>query len=508
MTTEAWIYAVTTVIGAWVTWRLMRSRWPGWVGMPLFILAALATRDLGVSPMVLRVIASRFDLARIFGQFSSQEALAAYRLMLLCYLSIAAGLVLARVVGGRMGEIRSAPPEGRSPRESDRAWRVSFGVMAIGLAAHLAVIAFLVPSVGLLGIAAHRAVYTAVGVLENPLFGYSRLLSTLMEFGALGMVLFAGRNRTRLRLGIAADVLFMAIEALYGGRGRVILSMAALLLVIHHGVRRLRLRDVVRVSVYAVAGLAFITVVRMRAATAGEIFQNLLISVSSSGYSQINNTAFVMRTYPGIAPFTGAWNAVGSVARFLPGLSVPGTDTLWGHLIDVYYGGQNPIRGIGGVNFSTAAEFYSWGGLGHVVLFGILGGLGYGAFFEWQRHEPANRFLMLLSILIVAESFFGGVQSRMPDSFGSIGFILVPVGLMAALTRLRQFHRSFLLFMYFELTVFVAWFFLRWPLLRLAIILSVSVVYLFVLVTLRRADPPPERQPPPLWEPQAPLAEP
>ncbi len=492
---EQVVYFAVAVLGGGLVWMLFRSRWPGWLGFPLALLTIQATRDLGVAPLTFSLLNYQYSNDLLFTRVHGEEALQAAGLILLCYASIALGLIAVRATSRhiRPSITRVDMLQNYPPQIVERGWRVSIIFFVVGVVANLVTLAYLLPERTLSDLALERAVFSDEAALTDPLYGYMRLLAPLMQYGALGMVLFSFGRHPRFQIGVGANLAYIVLETLYGGRARVVIGLACLLLAYHYGIRPVRWRDLWRYLVIALIALATLSLLRFRPDSFSEIPLIVLRSALASDFSRIDETAWILRVFPAVVPYTGWLNAVGAIARFIPRLQVPNTNTLYGYVVQYFYGGINPMSGVGGANYATAAELYSWGGYGAVVVFGFFAGLLFGGLFEWQRRSPANIFLKLLTIVVLMWSFFLGLQARLPVSAGSAGFYLVPIALMAALTVRGRRNALLILLLYFDLTAFVAWRFLGSlydvSLLRLIILASVPLVYLLGVRALDDARP-------------------
>jgi oligosaccharide repeat unit polymerase len=317
-----------------------------------------------------------------------------------------------------------------------------------------------------------------------------RLLSVLMMVGALGMVLFSDRRPLRIRLGSAATFLALGVAALYGGRQGVITGMICFLLLYREGGGVIRTQ---RIVYYAFLGSIILGALVY--ARFNYLFTNgfsdlqpfRVLRVTSVGYCRIDDTAWVLQTIPDRIPYTGLLNALGSVFNFLPSARIPGTNTLYEHVVAHFYGGVNPAGGIGGANYSTAAELYAWGGWLSTIVFGYIIGLFFGILFEWQRRASSNPFLILLVVLISVRVFFFGVHARMPNIMYQAGVYVLVVAAMAALSVPSRRIMPFLLLLSWNLFPVMIWKLFDLDVLRVLVLATVPLLYFWGVQCLRIA---------------------
>jgi len=175
------------------------------------------------------------------------------------------------------------------------------------------------------------------------------------------------------------------------------------------------------------------------------------------------------------------------MGRFFPSLRIPGTDTLYGHVVQHFYGGINPAGGIGGANYSTAAELYSWGGWLSVAIFGYFIGLFFGAIFEWQRRSANNPFVTFLVVLVAVRVFFFGVQARMPNIMNEVGVYVIVVGTMAVLTVPTRRVVPFILLLWWNFFPVLAYKLSDFDVFRGLVLSSMPLVYFGAVQSLRIA---------------------
>jgi hypothetical protein len=485
-------YILVILLGGLVAWRLLHSSWPGWKAFPLTLLVLQMTNDLGVAPLVFDLSGYRYRAESPLTRTYGIEALCAGGLILLSYLMIMAGLISVRLLSGWSDKSDSLQVGERyCPHLAARAWHTSFLFFAIGTAVNVILIHLLLRGRSLIAITFEKALVTDEMLVESPLYYILRMLSHLMVIGALGMVFFSRGRRWKVRTGTLAVLLAIGIAALYGGRQGVITGMVSFLLLYHYGVRPVRLRYVVCGLVICLIVLGIVAHARgfgfMTADGLAGIDVFRLVRAAAVGYCRIDDTAWVLRTVPDVIPYTGALNAIGTVGRFVPSLRIPGTDTLYMHVVEHFYGGVNPAGGIGGANYSTAAELYAWGGWLSVVAFGYLIGLFFGLIFEWQRRDKDNPFLTFLVVLVSVRVFFFGVHARMPNIIHEVGVYLLAVAAIAVLAIPSRRVVPFVLLFAWNVIPMLIWKVFDLDGLRILVMGSVPLLYLWGVQSLRIA---------------------
>lgn len=479
------------LFGGLLVWMLLRSRVLGWKGYPLLLLVLQATVDLGIAPLLFDLSDYQYRSGKLYTRTHGWEALRAGGLIFLCYLMIAAGLLTVRLSGRRPAQERRAQiGEYCSLHVMRRAWYASLLLFAIGLAANMALIHMLTRSRSLAAIAYERAFFTDSSLVGSPLYHVLRLLAVLMMSGALGVVFFSGNRRRMLRIGTLAVFVSLGIGMLYGGRQSVFTGMICFLFLYKEVAGTIPVR---RFASYAVLGavvLGGLVYVRFDYLFSTDVSAVQLLRVlrtASVGYCRIDDTAWVLRTVPDVIPYTGIQNAFGSVARFVPSVSLPGVHTLYERVVEHLYAGVNPSGGIGGANYSTAAELYAWGGWLSVVVFGYFIGVCFGSIFEWQRRNSNNPFLTFLVVLVAVRVFFFGVQARMPNIIHEVGIHLLAVAVIAVLAVPSRRVVPFGLLILWSFIPALMWKVLDLDPLRVVVLGSVPLLYLWAVQSLRIA---------------------
>lgn len=506
MSLEHATYVMAICVGSILVWKLLHSQWPGWKGLPLVLLVLQATNDLGIAPLVSDLSGVEYKAIKLMTRTHGPEVFSAAALISLSYLAIAAGLLSVRFLPGWYSRTDACAVSQRSsPYLTKRAWYASLLLFAFGAVLNLIIISVLLRERDVKAIIVERALFSDENLVGSRAYYILQILAQSMLIGALGTVLFSGGRRWRLRAGIVAVVLTICISTVYGGRQAVVTAMLCFLLVYRYGVGPIPFR---RLACYLlVCGLALGVLVYTRF---GHLFSHGLAEVgifdllrlSLVGYCRIDDAAWVLRVVPNNMDYTGALNAIGALGRFVPSLRIPGTDTLYGYVVQHFYGGVNPYGGATGANYATGAELYSWGGWLCVALFGYLIGLFFGAIFEWQRRSSSNPFLLLLVVVVSVKIFFLGVQARMPYTITRVGIYVIFVALLAALSIPSRRIVPFVLLLWWNVVPLLAWKVFDLDFLVVLIVGSVPLGYLFAVQSLRVAGAyfsigEPMNQPPP-----------
>ncbi|MBP7051044.1 MAG: oligosaccharide repeat unit polymerase [Phycisphaerae bacterium] len=483
------VYAGVVAIGAAFAWGLLHSRWPGWKGCPLLLLVLQATNDLGIAPLVSDLSGVEYKAIKLITRTHGTEALRAAGLLSVSYFVIAAGLISIRFLSGRQADddvvqIR----EEWSRHLAVRGWGASLLFFALGVAANLLILSILLRQRGIGLVVAERALYADEGFVESPVYYMLLMLGHSMLIGALGMILFSGRSLVRLRVGIAATFVTIGMTSLYGGRRGVVAAIVCFLLVYKYAVGRIRVRRLacfVLIFLLLFGALVYARFGHLLSRGLADVGIFSVLRLSLVGYCRVDDAAWILRTVPDKMPYTGVLNAAGVVGRFVPGMVIPGTDTLYGYVIQRFYGGENPYGGTIGANYAAGAELYSWGGWPSVLIFGYMIGLFFGMIFEWQRRCRRNPFLVLLTVLISVQVFFPGVQARMPYLMSRVGVYVIFVAALAVLAVPSRRAMPFLLLLGWSLVPVVIWKVFDLDFLRVFILCLSPLAYLLAVQSLR-----------------------
>ncbi|MEN6428835.1 MAG: O-antigen polymerase [Phycisphaerales bacterium] len=487
------MYVLVILSGCWFAWKLLHSSWPGWTAFPLVLIVVQITNDLGVAPLVFDLSGYEYPADSLLRRAHAGEALCAGGLILVSYLMIAGGLISVRLLSGWSGQSGTPQTGGQyCPYVAKRAWYASLLFFALGSAVNLILICMLLRGRSLIAITFEKALMTDEALVESPAYYILRMLAHLMVIGALGMVFFSQGRHVRARMSIVAVLLAIGVAALYGGRQGIVTGMVSFLLLYRYGVGPIswwRVACCLILCMFVLGGVAHLRGYNlMTAGGSGGIDTFRLLRATVVGYCRMDDAAWVLRTVPDVIPYTGVLNAAGALGRFVPSLRIPGTDTLYMHVVERFYGGVNPSAGIGGANYSTAAELYAWGGWLSLVAFGYLIGVFFGAIFEWQRRCSRNPFLVLLVVLVAVRVFFFGVHARMPNILYEVGVYVLAVAALAAISVPSRRVVPFVLLFAWNAIPILFWKALGIEELRLVVLGSVPLLYFWGVQSLRITD--------------------
>lgn len=432
---------IVTIVGLALIALQLRKRWPGWIGLPFLIVTALATLSAGVSPLVEEAIGIGFSEGQTrmgISGYYRYELPGAIGLLLLSYGSLLLGMLATYTIGslrkGRHTKF-SLPRAFREPRftptTADRGWRASLALFGFGVLCHAFLMSNLAKIVPVGEWATSRALFTSE-LSENVLFGYAQLLSGNMQIGGWGLLIFAAPSRARLRLALAANGLFLALQVLFGSRMRLIAGLYTAVLLYHYGVQPLRKRQWLIMPMLGLVAFSGLTIIRFDVSHSHEALQKIAKTLLVP--RSISEAVWALRYWPDIIPFFGGtttlhgWQFVFPNVRFV---KMPGT---WQRLVDFFFGGRNPYRYGGGGHFGFPVEQYIDLGYIGMVGLGAFYGLAIGMLYEWQAEQPKNPFLLLLAAA-TATTLFKGLEGKMALAVGEFFFSkLLPIGIMVCLT--------------------------------------------------------------------------
>ncbi len=408
-----------------------------WVRLALAAIIVQAVKDLFLVPLLFSLTGyESADTIRI-GVVSDSARVKGIILIATSYASILVGIYAAKLFffNGNMmvaldGIPRGSYYSGYPVRILRRGYVYSGIVYFIGIFAHVYILMSLMATMSIFDIAASRALFSSDLSTESALFMYAKLLSSFALVGTLGLVSFS-RNSVELKRGFIALILLLSITVLYGGRAMLVLTFILFVLNYHLTVRPLSLRVVI-ISVMVVVGI-FIVVSLLRFSVLSlSMYETVLEGLSSLGASRIEQTAWVQSVFPSMISYLGYMVPANMLAKLIPGLYIDDSTTLYMSVLDFYYGGVNYMGGIGGENYSNAAEFHSWGGHLAVIVFSILSGVFYGSIFRWASNNMHNLLIQIFTSVVFVFAFFPGVESKLIANVGDIGYYLLPLGFLSA----------------------------------------------------------------------------
>lgn len=442
MTADLSFLWFTAGFGVCAAVGLLFLRWPAWVGFPLSILAIRFAVDAGIAPLnryVFGVGQLRVEDVTIVRPPALHEIGPAVALLMLGYGCIALGMFAARAFAGRKGPV-VAHPQQMSIETAIRGYRASVWLFLVGMVIN--VISVIIAGTGLddIGeIAATRAAYTNQAAYTSVWFNYAWILRTSMQIGALAMLLFAYRLRRHIAIAWGANVLYFAIQAIFGGRTTIVVGGLVMAIVYHHGVRKLNARMLLVMAAVVLSALVYIATERHKAATIPDAVAMSVLQLGSS--RAMEEVAFARREFPEKVPYFNGSTIVSGLSAALPGVSVG--QNLWRTLQDQFLGrGYRTALGIGGETISSTGESYMNFGYPGVVFIALLAGFMFGSIYEWQRRNPTNPFALMLAALVTAV-FIVAIYKKLATRISDIPMrMLVPLGFVAAYAAGGRFLRT------------------------------------------------------------------
>ncbi len=471
----------TTAFGLISAVVLLFSRWPGWVGFPLSILAIRFGVDAGLSPL----LRYQFEIGQlevadvtIVRPPAPDEIGGAVLTLMLGYGCIALGMLLVRAFSRRMAA--ATHPQQASLETARRGYRAATWVFLFGLAINIVTVAMAGSGLDDLGeIASSRAAFTNEAAYSSAWFNYAWVLRTCMQIGAIAMLIFAYRMRRNIPLSWAANVLYFAVQAIYGGRTTIVVGGLVLAIVYHHGIRKIRSASLLVIVGVVLSALSYIATVRHGA---GSIPQAMVMSVAQMASGRaMEEVAFARRDFPDRMPYFYGSTIVSGLSMALPGTDVG--KNLWRTIEMEYLGPNYKKTGIGGQTISTTGESYMNFGFPGVILVALMAGLVFGSVYEWQRRNPKNPFAVLLAALVTAV-FIVAIYKKLGTRLSDIPMrMLVPLGFIAAYAAGGKYLRTWVTMVGVVLAGLVMFRFLRADLIKyLTLIVIIAVYYYSVVV--------------------------
>lgn len=442
MTADLSFLWLTAGFGVLAAVGLLFSRWPGWVGFPLSILAIRFAVDGGIAPInryLFNVGLLRVEDVTIVRPAALEEIGPAVALLMLGYGCIVLGMFAARAFAGRKGPV-PAHPQQMSLETAYRGYRGAVWLFLGGTLIN--VVAVIIAGTGLddIGeIAATRAAFTNQAAYTSVWFNYAWILRPSMQIGALAMLLFAYRLRRHIAVAWGANVLYFAIQAIFGGRTTIVVGGLVLAIIYHHGIRKLNARMLLLITAVVLSALVYIATERHKAGSVPQAIGMIAFQITSS--RAMEEVAFARRDFPDKTPFFYGSTIISGLSMSLPGLDVG--ENLWRSLQDRYLGaGYRTALGIGGETISSTGESYMNFGYPGVVFIALMAGIIFGSVYEWQRRNPTNPFALLLAALITTV-FIVAIYKKLATRLSDIPMgLLVPLGFVAAYAAGGRFLRT------------------------------------------------------------------
>lgn len=483
--------AIVLVGSCFLLFFLLKSKWPGWMGIPFIVLVANIMRDLGTTPLVNRCLGPSW-VSPIVGFASPQEMPASAFLVLLSTIAIGSGMIFALVFSHFSRRTRPTICQvSYSPHVYFKAWKISMIIFGVGFLCQVFVIKTVLHEVSFSEFASTRANFSAEDALESPIYYYAMGFRRLIHIGAWGLLLFSGQNKRRTMISVAALLAGIFCEVIFGGRLATIAMLLAIFVLYHYGKRRIKTQTIIKFASTAIVCLLVIQFLRFRVGTVSEAFSGVAKDVLTT--STLDETAFALRYFPNSIPFMGPGVIVGNLMHLVPtlGKHLQWSKSLWGVIVDNFCYGQSTHMGIGGEHYAPPAEHYMQFGLNGVIFIGLVLGLFYGLIFSWQKRNQKNLFLLMFATYAYVSFVASVVDGRMMAYIGGMGLsALLPIGIMAVMAcfdhkaKLALFAPLGLCALCFVLKRIIAW-----ELFDFAFALALGYAYLMSIRVIATANP-------------------
>jgi len=441
------------IIGLLIIALLLFWRWPGWTGFPFLIIILWITIHAGVSPLIEGISEKSLSpVVRFMGisSYQNNELPHAIALVVLSYSTLIFGMLTVYSYSKNRWGSHYIDKENASTLKNenrafliDRIWKVSLVFFSFGVLCFIVVMYNLMKLAPILEWSSHRASIIFPSESHGVIYDYAFSLYGIMQIGSWGLLLSSSRNRFRRRLAIAASLLFPVIQIILGNRLSFIVSLYALVIIFHFGVRPLRKKHWFGLLIATFVGLFIVSIYRYNFNQLTEVFQkikNTLLVPRS-----INEAVWALRNWPDKIPFFGGETTLHGLQQMFPTARLVETKSIWNYIVHLFYNNRPPgdFSHGGGIHFGFPVEqFIDFGYIG-VIFIGFLYGLFFGCVYEWQNRQRNNPFLLLLSVAITV-TLITGLEGKMPRAIGEFfSFRLLPIGIMALLsTRIIKLFRS------------------------------------------------------------------
>ena len=482
---------IILIVGCFLLFFLLKSKWPGWMGLPFAFLVVNAIRDLGITPLLNKYIEYSW-VSPTAGVASPGEVPASVMLILLNAMAIGGGMVIALVFSHFSRRTRLPICQvSYSPYVVSKAWKASVAMFGFGLLCQAFVIYMLLQEFSLSDFGRTRALFSAEVALRTPIYYYVRTFSNTMVIGAWGMFLFSGNSLKQKRLSIGAIVSIVCLEILFGGRTKTMMILLAIGILYHYGKRKIRPKNILKIALITVVCLLPIQFLRFDFSSIGEGLGDIAKYILMS--PTIDETAFALRYFPNNIPFMGSGVMVGSLTHLFPtlGKHLPWANNLWSLLVDNFYYGCTPSAGIGGEHFAPPAEHYMQFGLNGVIVIGMVLGLLYGFIFSWQKRNQKNLFLLMFATYAYLGFVVSVTEGKMVAYIGGMGLsALLPIGILAAMACVSR-EKRLALFIPLGLCPisFVLKRFIGWELFDYTFAMALGYAYVISIKIIAKANP-------------------
>lgn len=472
---------------------ILKSKLSLWVLYPLIAIIIQVTRNLIISPLM-SLFAGDFksssqDVKIV--NIDQSDAWIGMGLILITYICIAMGMWVSTHLFKQSSRHRVNPHEKAllvySKGSISRAWRMSFIVFVIGILAHGYVFKSLLSTLSLAQIAAERAAFSSALTVESAAFLYAKVISSFALIGSISLASFS-RGQAQFKISLFAFFCTLISIMAYGGRATVLYALTAYLLNYHLTVRPLKIKSVFAAGI--VAAVFFIGVSYLRFSGKNlSIFEIFKYGLYATGASRIDQATWISSLFPDYIPYLGVMVPIAVLARLMPGLEVVEVKDLWGTIVDYFYSGKSYMAGIGGENYPTGAELYSWGGLTSVLFFGSLAGAFFAKTFWWGRKNPNNILINNFLVIVLVYAFFSGIESRLYSTISGLGYSFLALGFLASGIVRGSLSLIYYIAVFYTFMSFVLWKIVGFEIGKIFAIAGFPFIYYFSYRLICRSGP-------------------
>lgn len=420
-----------------------------WIGFPLAVIALRMLIQGGIAPMITdptQQIKESYYVMPV----KPQDLPGVIGVVVLSYLLVGAGMLLGG--GLKRTPVPRTPPT-FSARTLNNARVVSWFVFGIGLVCQLIALRILLQSYSIGALASERALFTDPAALRNPVYGNAVTLSSWMQWGALGIMLFNGGRRANVLAGIGGVALGVLLFSLHGSRASTILLLVSMVVVYHFGVRRISLKKLAVLAVVGVMVLGALTVHRRGYSSMSDGVQDFFYSVFSD--TTVAEVGSVFYLFPDRIDFFHGKSFLVGIGAAFPGVEVDAVNPFH-HVAGVLHGASY-VRGGGGETFPMVAEAYMNYGYPGVVAVPLLVGLLFGFLFRRCQGYRENPFVLLFAIAVWLK-FIPAIDAKTAIVLGGslLGTVL-PIAIIATFCDTRGRYTLFKTILWSSAVVFAVW---------------------------------------------------
>lgn len=476
MSLSYYVSAAVVVLSLGLLAMALRLSRRHWIGLPLAVIALRMFVQGGVAPMIKdptqEVKDSYYQML-----LNPQDVPDAIGLVVLSYLLVGAGMLLWGGLG-RMPTLKTSPIFG--PRTLKNARAVSWFVFGIGLVCHMIALWILLQYNSIGELASERSLFTERAVRGNPVYGNAVTLSSWMQWGALGIMLFNGGRRANVLAGMGGIALNVLLFMLHGSRASTILLFVSMVMVYHFGVRRLSVKKLAVFVMVGVIALAALTMHRRGYDSMHNAVDDFFYSLFSD--TTVAEVGSVFSLFPDRIDFLHGKSYLVGVGAAFPGLEIDAVNPF--HHVAGALRGRRYIRGGGGETFPLVAEAYMNFGYPGVVVVPLLVGILFGFLFRRCQEYRENPFVLLFATAVWLK-FISAIDAKTAIVLGgSILGTVLPLAIIATFSDTGGRYTPFKTMLWFSTMVFLAWRVSGSTYLKLVLVSAMFLVHAFALRAL------------------------